>query len=74
MADTSSNQQAAIDSIERITADTVMFVCDDESVAKKLLKRNPRARVIASEESSDHRVALVYAVSETNLINAIRRV
>lgn len=64
--------QASIDAIERIADDQVMFVCDDESVARKLLKRNPRAKVIPGEDG-DTRVAVVYLLSETNLINAVRR-
>ena len=63
---------ASIDAIERITSDQVMFVCDDESMARKLLKRNPRAQVIPGE-NGDHRIALVYNVNDTNLINAVRR-
>jgi hypothetical protein len=50
-----------------------MFVCNDEITAKQYLKRNPRAQVIRDENNGDDRIALLYKLADTNLLNAVRR-
>ena len=59
-----------IESIELLDDTTVLVICSDEVVAKKLLKRNPKCNVQSSE---DDRYGLVYHIDQTNLINAIKR-
>ena len=59
-----------IETIEMLTDDTVLVICEDEDTAKTLLKRNPRATV---ESSEDGRYGLVYNIDDTNLMLAIRK-
>lgn len=65
-------QPKQIESIEFINDMVVMVVCCDEKAAKAVLKRNPRA-IVQRGHSDDERVALLYNIHETNLINAVRR-
>ena len=51
--------------------DTVMFITD-ELTAKKLLKRNPRAKVIKGQ-NDDERFALVYHINDCNLMNGVKK-
>lgn len=48
-----------------------MFITT-EATAKKLLKRNPRARVVKGS-AEDDRFAVIYAVNDCNLINGVKR-
>ena len=72
---TTSNQTttavAEIESIEVIGI-TVLFVVNTEVTAKKLLKRNPRAKVTKGS-AEDERYGLVYNLADCNLINGVKR-
>ena len=59
-----------VETIE-VIEDNVMFITN-EATAKELLKRNPRAVVTKGEEGDD-RFAVVYRLSECNLINGVKR-
>ena len=63
----------AIETIELLPNNQVMFVCDSETVAKKLLRRNPRGSLAKGADDTDERVVLVYDLDQTNLLNAIKR-
>jgi hypothetical protein len=67
---TATKKTVSIDSIEALNKDSIMFICDDEYTAKAALKRNPYAQV---QHGTDGRIALVYAIAQTNLLNAIKR-
>ena len=58
-----------ITSIEQLTEDAVLVICEDEQAAKKVLKRNATCSVT----QKDGRFALLYHINDTNLINAIKR-
>lgn len=72
---TTSNQittaAAEIESIE-VIGNTVLFIVNTEASAKKLLKRNPRARVTKGS-AEDERYGLVYSLADCNLINGVKR-
>ena len=72
---TTSNQTATaaaeIESIE-VIGNTVLFIVNTEATAKKLLKRNPRARVTKGS-AEDERYGLVYSLADCNLINGVKR-
>lgn len=70
MTTTTPAKQEQIESIE-VMDDTVMFITN-ESTAKKLLKRNPRARVIKGS-AEDDRYAVIYSTTDVNLINGVKR-
>jgi hypothetical protein len=61
-----------IETIEAITNDQVLFICNDEAAAKECLMRNPRASIQRGADD-DKRVALVYNIEDVNMINAIKR-
>jgi hypothetical protein len=67
---TTAKKTISIDSIEALNKDSIMFVCDNEYSAKAALKRNPYAQV---QHGDDGRIALIYAMAQTNLLNAIKR-
>ena len=68
---TSKTKDLIITSIELIN-DTIMFVVENEYTAKTLLKRNPRA-VVQKGSEDDERYAVIYKVTDCNLINAVKR-
>ena len=72
---TTSNQittaAAEIESIE-VIGNTVLFIVNTEASAKKLLKRNTRARVTKGS-AEDERYGLVYSLADCNLINGVKR-
>ena len=59
-----------IESIELLNNDTVLFITEDEATAKQCLKKNPRASVTKSD---DERYGLAYKLTDTNMMNAIKR-
>lgn len=65
-----TNPSKEIETIE-VIGDTVMIITN-ESTAKKLLKRNPRAHVVKGNESDD-RFALTYNLSDCNLLLGIKK-
>ena len=69
---TTSKTSASVDSIELLPDHTVMIVCDDQSVAKQFLKRNPRCRVVHGEDG-DERVALVYSADDYTPLHVVKR-
>ena len=72
MTTTSSQTTTAdIESIE-VIGNTVLFIVNSEATAKKLLKRNPRARVTKGGPD-DERYGLVYNLADCNLINGVKR-
>ena len=60
-----------IESIELLTPETVMVICTTEKQAKQCLKRNPSCTVERGDDGE--RTALIYNLTQTNLINAIKR-
>ncbi len=60
-----------IESIE-IIGDNVMFITT-EDIAKRLLKRNPRASITKGNKEND-RYAVIYSINECNLLMAVRKV
>ena len=68
---TSKTKEVTISSVELLD-DTIMFIAENEYSAKALLKRNPRAQVQKGNED-DERFALIYKVTDCNLINAVKR-
>jgi len=62
-----------IDTIELLPNEQVLVVCKTREAAMRCLRRNPRGSAMPSSEDGDERVALVYSLNETNIINAIKR-
>jgi signal transduction histidine kinase len=66
-----AKKEISIDSIELIEGKGMLVVCNDEYTASKVLRRNPRAQVIRSQE--DDRIALVYSLEDAVLMNAVKK-
>ena len=67
---TTPAQATEIESIEVINGEQVLFVTN-EVTAKKLLKRNPRARVVKGNETDD-RFAVICKVTDCNLMSGVK--
>ena len=67
---TTTKPLIAISSVEMIDNETVMFIVDNEYTAKALIKKNPNAAV---QKGDDDRYAVIYRVSDCNLMNAVKR-
>jgi hypothetical protein len=70
MTISTSNYNQSIESIE-LLGDNIMFITD-EATAKRLLKRNPRASITKGSDEDD-RFAVIYKVSDCNLMNAVKK-